>query len=247
VGRSLLRRGSLATVASRLAVRVALTAIAAPAAPVAAAAPAFALALLRRTAWLSLRDGRLRRVDRARFLSLTRFALRPLPLRIALIATPIALIAAPVALLAAPIAIAARLLLAGLRLPLLLLFALLAALTVAARFAAFLSAGVALLVPARPIAAAVTAIVARLARRFPTLRSLNRLRFLARLAPEPAHDRAQPVFALRNFGRRSPLDGHRRGMRRGNSLDRRFLARLARFLLALLDDVFLFRALDEIE
>jgi hypothetical protein len=172
-------RSLAAAIAARLAVHVALAAIA-PAAPaIAPPATPFAMFGIVRRARLSLRDGRLRRVDRALFLWRPRFARRPLFLRFTLA-------------VAAGFTIAARLLLPALGRTLLGLLARFAALTVAPCVGTVLAATVALLAlfaPLGSIPPAAAAILTRLARRLPALRSGCKWRHgLDRLALEPAHD-----------------------------------------------------------
>ena len=174
--------GSLtAAVAARLAVDIALAAIASAATAVASSAAAFAVLGVVRRAWLSLRDGRLRQVGGARFLRLLRlprFARRPLFLRFTLA-------------VAARFAVSTRLLLPALRRALLGLVARFAALTVTPCVPAVLTAAVALLAPFRPfgsIPPAAPPVLTCLARWFPPLRSGCRRGCLDRLALEPGHD-----------------------------------------------------------
>lgn len=173
------RRSLAAALAARLAVHVALAAIAAPATPVTPAATAFAMLGIGRYAGLSLRNGCLCRVGGALFLRGPRLARSPLLLRFALT-------------VAARFAFAARLLLPALRGTLLGLLARFAALSVAPRVAAILTATVALLAllaPLGPVSPPATAVLARFARRFAALRSgCRRWHGLDRLALEPAHD-----------------------------------------------------------
>jgi len=134
--------GSLtAAVAARLAVDIALAAIASAATAVASPAAAFAVLGVVRRAGLSLRNGRFRRGGGARFLRLLRlprFARRPLFLRFTLA-------------VAARFAVATRLLLSALRRALPGLVARFAALTVTPCVPAVLTAAVALLAPFRPL------------------------------------------------------------------------------------------------